>query len=187
MSDQLGRVDAILRRMPAEPIIGVEIGVFCGRMSKLLLARRPDLYLIMVDNWMAQEYQPADYQATGDFHAQRRGGEQANYARTAESTTRFAAARRKIMHMDSVAAAFNLGKQSVDFVFLDGDHSHRGVTRDIDAWLPTIKSGGWLGGHDYRPIPDYTFQVEAAVRDAVEKYHWTVEEDEDNTWFVRIP
>jgi hypothetical protein len=39
--------------------------------------------------------------------------------------------------------------KSVDFVFIDGDHSYDAVVRDIKAWGPKIKSGGILSGHDY--------------------------------------
>lgn len=50
---------------------------------------------------------------------------------------------------DSVEAAKNYLDQSVDFAFIDGDHSYEGCKRDIIAWLPKIKSGGILAGHDY--------------------------------------
>ncbi len=39
--------------------------------------------------------------------------------------------------------------KSIDFVFIDGDHSYDAVIKDIKAWLPKIKTGGILSGHDY--------------------------------------
>jgi len=36
----------------------------------------------------------------------------------------------------------------VDMVFIDGDHRSAAVKRDIDFWLPRVKSGGLLCGHD---------------------------------------
>jgi Methyltransferase domain len=36
----------------------------------------------------------------------------------------------------------------VDVVFLDGSHEYEAVRRDILAWMPRIKSGGMLAGHD---------------------------------------
>jgi len=38
---------------------------------------------------------------------------------------------------------------SLDFVWIDGDHSEEAVRADINAWLPKVRNGGWLGGHDY--------------------------------------
>lgn len=40
---------------------------------------------------------------------------------------------------------------SLDFVWLDGDHSIEGMALDVPAWLPKIKPGGFYGGHDYAP------------------------------------
>lgn len=37
----------------------------------------------------------------------------------------------------------------VDLVFIDGNHSAEGVERDINAWLPHVKPGGYILCHDY--------------------------------------
>jgi hypothetical protein len=36
----------------------------------------------------------------------------------------------------------------VDFVFLDDHHEEESVYREILAWLPRLKSGGVIAGHD---------------------------------------
>lgn len=36
-----------------------------------------------------------------------------------------------------------------DFVYIDGLHTYAGVKDDITAWLPKVKPGMWIGGHDY--------------------------------------
>lgn len=46
-------------------------------------------------------------------------------------------------------AANNFSNNSVDFVFVDADHSYESVVKDIDAWLPKIKNQGIISGHDY--------------------------------------
>ncbi len=50
---------------------------------------------------------------------------------------------------DESASQFEDG--SLDFVFLDADHVYARVKGDILAWLPKIKKGGILAGHDYEP------------------------------------
>lgn len=37
----------------------------------------------------------------------------------------------------------------LDFVFVDGDHSYEGCLADIRAWLPLVRDGGVIAGHDY--------------------------------------
>ncbi len=46
-------------------------------------------------------------------------------------------------------AADIFSDRSVDFVFIDASHDHDSVVRDIGAWLPKIRRGGILSGHDY--------------------------------------
>ena len=41
--------------------------------------------------------------------------------------------------------------ESLDFVYIDGNHSFDNVARDILLYLPKIKKTGFIGGHDYSP------------------------------------
>lgn len=50
---------------------------------------------------------------------------------------------------DSVEAAKEFEDNSLDFVFIDADHSYEGCLRDIAAWFPKVKSEGVIAGHDY--------------------------------------
>lgn len=50
---------------------------------------------------------------------------------------------------DSCLAAENFSDNSVDFIFLDADHSYEAAKSDILTWYPKVKSGGIISGHDY--------------------------------------
>lgn len=41
--------------------------------------------------------------------------------------------------------------KKVDFVYIDGLHTYEQVKKDIQNYLPLIKKGGFIGGHDYHP------------------------------------
>ena len=46
-----------------------------------------------------------------------------------------------------VSESFNDG--TFDLVYIDADHFYPSVCADIQAWLPKVKDGGFIGGHDY--------------------------------------
>lgn len=37
---------------------------------------------------------------------------------------------------------------SIDFLFLDGDHSYEGIKEDYDMYIPLVRSGGIIALHD---------------------------------------
>lgn len=53
------------------------------------------------------------------------------------------------LRMKSVDASQLFGDKSVDFVFIDGEHSEKAVREDFEAWYPKVKPTGVIGGHDY--------------------------------------
>ena len=42
--------------------------------------------------------------------------------------------------------------ESVDFLFIDANHSYLCVRNDIESWVSRMKEGGWMCGHDYSLI-----------------------------------
>jgi len=165
------RSDEILKRLPEGHVIGAEIGVFSGATSERLL-KREDLTLYMVDPWTC-------FVADGIVIAT--DADQEKNMNAAKAATEFAFVRRNILRMGSTTASEVLDDESLDFVFIDGDHSYNAVSSDIKHWMPKLKKGGLLCGHDYGN-PDYAFGAE--VKRAVDHLP-DVELGGDFTWFVR--
>jgi predicted O-methyltransferase YrrM len=63
------------------------------------------------------------------------------------------------MVMTSLNAAKIFANESVDFIFIDADHRYSGIMNDLKYWLPKLKKGGIIGGHDcedkYTNFGDY--------------------------------
>jgi hypothetical protein len=56
---------------------------------------------------------------------------------------------RAIIIKDSTDNAVKrIQDNTLDFVFIDADHSSEAVERDIRNWHPKIKDKGWIIGHD---------------------------------------
>lgn len=49
----------------------------------------------------------------------------------------------------SLSAVLDFKDESLDWVYIDGDHTQDAVYKDIVAWFPKIKKGGFLSGHDF--------------------------------------
>ena len=43
-----------------------------------------------------------------------------------------------------------IGDKKLDFLFIDGDHSHLGVKLDYHMYKEFVKPGGWIGFHDIK-------------------------------------
>lgn len=164
----------------ARPII-VEVGVEIGRFSLAILEAVPSGMLYMVDNWLPYKSQPAEYLDTKDPSAFRDAAQQEQrYQQACLVVSKFPK-RARILKMDSTVAANSFENGCIDLVFIDGDHSYRGVKRDIAAWWPKVKPGGWIGGHDYKnPSTKFDF---SGVDRAVEEEFANVEVGFDYTWW----
>jgi hypothetical protein len=153
----------------------VEVGVFRGHMSEHLLVMLPGLVLHMVDRWTTTDGQPPHRLSQGDLLKETR-------LRTAPFGP-----RARIVQADSVHAATTFRDASLDFVFLDADHGYEAVRADIAAWLPKVKPGGLLSGHDYATRQDRTWGVIQAVDEAAVAHGWDLGLGQNATWFVRLP
>lgn len=80
----------------------------------------------------------------------------------------------------SVEASEDFEDESIDICFIDAAHEYERVKEDIYAWLPKIKSGGYITGHDYllpsvKRAVDEIFGENVLCRSAME-----------NCWIVRV-
>lgn len=143
------RADAIIEKLPKDRlIIGAEIGAWKGTTSERLLATLPNLFLHIIDRWCIPP--PGDSYWKGSLKIV--NSPQSEFD-AAEARTRNAVkpyrGRYKIHKMLSIEAAKLFEDGSLDFAFVDSDHSYEGCMADIKAWYPKIKKGGILFGHDF--------------------------------------
>lgn len=182
----LKKATVILSRVPLDAeVAGVEVGVLRGKLSAELLAYAPRLHLTMVDAWRASD-PSSSYAKTGDEAAKMSLASMMLAKERAVIATKFAEDRRTIVHADSITASKAVPDGSKDFVFIDADPSYEGVRADINAWLPKLKPGGLLCGHDFEFPGQPRWGVRKAVEEASATLQLPFERDVDYTWFIRL-
>ena len=72
-----------------------------------------------------------------------------------------------------------LEADSLDMVYLDGDHEYSGCKKDVIASYRLLKDGGWLMGHDYainpvKALNYYVFGVKKAIDEFCRDYNQTI-------------
>ena len=69
----------------------------------------------------------------------------------------------------------SLNGLAVDFLFIDGDHTYDGVSKDHETFAPLVRHGGLVGFHDIHPIDDGLTEVPRywrELRRAVDGTEW---------------
>jgi hypothetical protein len=155
---QLQLIDWLRPR--GEVRFGAEVGVFDGYTSDVLLQEFAGLRLWMVDPW-----QPVAHPGAGPA-LDAAGFEQRRHV--ALWWTSHAEERRFELRLRSTDAAPLFPDGSLDFAYIDADHSYEAVRSDLVAWWPKVRAGGLLCGHDYGVYGDAT--GEWGVRRAVDEF-----------------
>jgi hypothetical protein len=176
------RAHEILSRLPDGDVSGAEIGVFTGALSRLLLDR-PGLHLTMIDSWAGDG---KDYIGdSGDWHSRLSQAQQDDYRKSAERVAAEFGDRARVMAMSSNEAVHFVPDASLDFVFIDADHSYEGCKRDIEMWSHKVKPGGLLSGHDYGNKDFEDFGVTRAVDEFARGHKLYL--GDNFTWFIQLP
>lgn len=115
----------LVAALPDGPLSGVEIGSWRGESAAIFAESGKFKRIVCVDPW---EGIP-DVEAAFDAVA-----------------SRFPIiTKRKTISLQ----AARLTTEPVDFVYIDARHGYQHVKADIEAWLPRVKPGGIIAGHDY--------------------------------------
>lgn len=118
----------------------VEVGCKEGRTTGYMLASLPDLKVTAIDPWCpvpnsAESYEGWDFEKIErDF-----------WNNIGEHKDRLT-----MMQTVSSAAVQQVPDGSVDLVFIDAAHDYQGCLEDIRLWLPKVREGGILAGHDFQ-------------------------------------
>ena len=165
------------------PIIGAEVGVWRGSLSRGLLTKLPLLTLHMVDLWQTWTPKDKTYDPGIDIMCRTPMDEfEGIYQSVLTMAGTFG--NRAVVHRgESVLVAGSYPDDYFDFVFIDAEHSEAALTLDMAAWWPKVKPGGCLCGHDYGK-PRFP-GVSIAVHNFIKEHNMELEKIKQSCWFVR--
>lgn len=159
---------------------GVEVGVLFGEYSECILSTWNGI-LHLVDPWIQQ---PSKIYKDGCNAVDLDDA----YSRASSRVARFGS-NAVIWRMFSVDASKHFKDGSLCFVYLDGNHSEKSVSQDIEVWWPKIKSGGIFCGHDF--YDNHSDYQECGVKSAVEKFaldkNLAITTTPCTSWWIKKP
>jgi len=137
--------------------VGAEIGVLKGEFTEKFC--KAGLKMYAIDPWLAfpgqgRTQQKQDRQDFLYSHTQRV----------------LAPYDCKIIRATSMDALKHFKDGSLDFVYIDGDHSFRYIAEDIYEWAKKVKRGGMVAGHDYYCTSPEAVNIVVNVKPVVDAY-----------------
>jgi hypothetical protein len=153
---------------------GAELGVWQGQTFTHLVRTCKNLTLIGVDLYAPQPENngPEKWTVGENGHS---WDHETYYNRVKQFCAQYS--DRAFIHKNYTTEVANqIEDESLDFVFIDADHGYEGCSRDIDAWVPKVRKGGYVMGHD--------IHFETVLRAVTERYGDNYNIEDDFVWWV---
>ena len=90
--------------------------------------------------------------------------------------------RVKFIRKKSEAASHDIDDASLDFVYIDANHEYENVLIDIKSWMPKLKKGGLMSGHDWGGNEP---GVNQAVLEYCKDYSFKLESEGQDWWYEK--
>ena len=138
-------------------LVGVEIGICRGSGTEYVIDGISLKKFYMVDPYVPYDFNYTTIEAFDEMYKY--------------TLSKFEKYKNAILiRKSSEEASKNIDDNSVDFVYIDGNHFYPAVKKDIETWWPKVRSGGIMGGHDYDADVPVDFNIDDYI------YTWRVNE-----------
>ena len=152
---------------PPTFLIGAEIGVCLGVTTELIMKNVNIKHLYAVDSY------PTYIDWNGlPITTERQERIKAHAYNRLSSLNNI-----QFVYEDSSKFAENIHDESLDFIFIDADHSYEGALRDFKQFWPKVRNGGIFAGHDLN-IPTVNKAIREFFGEKIDKVVPLI----DNAW-----
>jgi hypothetical protein len=153
--------------MPKDSIC-VEVGVYTGDFSQMILEKINPALLYLVDPWeigsdknSTEKHYTAEMSTIGVPVPTAYSDEKALEEIKQKFSSQIMSNQIKIKKGFSYEVVDEFPDNFFDFVYIDACHLYDSVKADLEMFLPKLKTGGLMCGHDYANV--YGFGVVKAV------------------------
>jgi predicted O-methyltransferase YrrM len=137
----------LIEILPRKEIVGCEIGVAHGFNSVYFLDALPNLKkLYAIDPFILYDQDGSRQGAPGIFLSQNNADNIKNMFKRNISPY---GDRVEFIEAKSEDTVDQILDSSLDYIFIDGEHSYESVAKDIKNYYVKVKHGGIISGHDF--------------------------------------
>lgn len=120
----------------------VELGVYRGDFASELLRQCGSIEkYYMLDPWRHLDNWNKPANKDTDIFEQ--------FLSETKAKTEFAAQKRIILQGKTTEVVEQIADSELDFAYIDGDHTLKGIAIDLIRLFPKVRNGGWIGGDDF--------------------------------------
>ncbi|MCG8239821.1 class I SAM-dependent methyltransferase [Tenacibaculum finnmarkense] len=152
--------------------ICVEIGVWRGNFSSMILETVKPLNLALVDPWQKFKTDDQSEAFAGQIETDRI--EEIYESVQEKFSNQIENGQVTIMREFSTTAIAQYSNDTIDFAYIDGDHSYDGVKADLNNILPKMKEEGIIALDDYHRFGWWGDDVLRAIHDFIGENPTTV-------------
>ena len=175
--------DRLLKRTKKKGWVGAEIGVHDEEHALDLLEELPIGKLYLIDPYLSYENY---YESVGNPNKTQKALDER--MRVAKSITKKYGDKVVFIRKLGEDAAKHFKDESLDFVYIDGNHQYEFVKKDVEKFYSKVKKGGIIGGDDYTSSSETElerFGVFKAVNEFFKKLKKEISFYERDWWVIK--
>lgn len=140
--------------------VGVEVGTFYGEYMEAIMNHWDGKMLHCIDPW--------DKQPRETYKEPTNDNDWGEIYRACKWRADKFPGRVNLIRDYSIGANIQFEDESLDFVYIDGNHGLDFIRWDLKIWWPKVKPGGLFCGHDF--YDDTVWPSNCSVKTAVEEF-----------------
>lgn len=143
---------------------GAEIGVDKGDYAEVLCKANPQATIYGIDPYVRTAYEPNIKPHEAGIYDTQEGFE-SNYTKARQKLDKYP--NHILIRGYSLDVLKQFEENSLDFVYIDGNHDFPNFINDLHQWSKKVRIGGIVAGHDYAY---YSYKKFNHVKRALEAY-----------------